>query len=555
MAKYTFRLDSFDINNTRARHNDTDYVAIGLKVGDKTFPSQVWGMGDLNNGHYPVGIAFENIDVYGASTPVTFNFQIVNSGHSNPSAIENALTQGALDLMSYGATALGDVVLPGTGSIWGWAGKAAGEWLAGIIFADCDGAVAIDQVAINGATLKAWTAQGIHSETRSYPGTDSPVGCGSNSEYNVTWSIERTSLPDAPSLPAVFGVSRSQDKLDIFVTDVKGQVLTAAWQPDFTDGWHGWWQILNGVAALGSPITAVCRSTNKLDIFSVGTDGGVYTAAWQPDFAEGWHGWWRILNGLTAPGSPITAVCRSTNKLDIFSVGTDGGVYTAAWQPDFTEGWHGWWRIGNIQVPLGSYISAVSRSQDKLDIFVTDVKGQVLSAAWQPDFTDGWHGWWQVLEGLAAPGSPITAVSRSTDKLDIFSVGTDGGVYTAAWEPDFTDGWHGWSRIGNIQVPLGSYIGTVSRSVDKLDIFATDIGGRVLTAAWQPDFTDGWHGWWQILGGLAAPGFPITAVCRSMDKLNVFSVGTDGGVYTAAWEPGFTDGWHGWWRIGDIMTR
>jgi hypothetical protein len=42
----------------------------------------------------------------------------------------------------------------------------------------------------------------------------------------------------------------------------------------------------------------------------------------------------------------------------------------------------------------------------------------------------------------------VTAVSRGTDKLDIFVVGTDGGVWTASWEPSFTDGWRGWRRIG-----------------------------------------------------------------------------------------------------------
>jgi hypothetical protein len=32
-------------------------------------------------------------------------------------------------------------------------------------------------------------------------------------------------------------------------------------------------------------VTAVLRSADKLDIFVTGTDGGVYTAVWQPDFA------------------------------------------------------------------------------------------------------------------------------------------------------------------------------------------------------------------------------------------------------------------------------
>jgi hypothetical protein len=38
----------------------------------------------------------------------------------------------------------------------------------------------------------------------------------------------------------------------------------------------------------------------------------------------------------------------------------------------------------------------------------------------------------------------ISAVSRSTDHLDIFAVGSHAAIETAAWEPDFTDGWRGW---------------------------------------------------------------------------------------------------------------
>ncbi len=44
-------------------------------------------------------------------------------------------------------------------------------------------------------------------------------------------------------------------------------------------------------------------------------------------------------------------------------------------------------------------------------------------------------------------------------------------------------------------------------------------------------------------------------ITRSEYKLNIFCAGTDGHVYTAAWEPSFTDGWHGWWKIKDMRLR
>jgi hypothetical protein len=355
--------------------------------------------------------------------------------------------------------------------------------------------------------------------------------------------------PRVPLKSQVEVVSRSKDKLDVFVTDNAGVTRTAAWEPTFTDWWHGWWELNGGRAKPGAPIHGVSRSTDKLDVFVIGTDTNVYTAAWEPANTDWWHGWWKLRNGIGAAGGHVTVVSRAPDKLDVFVVGTDRRVWTAAWQPSFTDWWHGWWPIGNIKVPPGSPIHAVSRSTDKLDIFVTDENGIVQTAAWEPSFTDGWHGWWQIQGGRAAPGAAVTAVSRSTDKLDVFVVGNDGRVWTAAWQPNFGS-WHGWWPIGNIHVPAGAPIHCVSRSADKLDIFATDNGGVIRTAAWEPAFTDGWHGWWELNGGRAAPGSPVTAVSRSKDKLDVFVVSNDQRVWTAAWEPTFTDWWHGWWPMG-----
>jgi hypothetical protein len=45
---------------------------------------------------------------------------------------------------------------------------------------------------------------------------------------------------------------------------------------------------------------------------------------------------------------------------------------------------------------------------------------------------------------LANWTSPVAAVSRNTDKLDIFATAANGVVQTAAWEPDFGADWHGW---------------------------------------------------------------------------------------------------------------
>src|SRR5271166_283617 len=172
-----------------------------------------------------------------------------------------------------------------------------------------------------------------------------------------------------------------------------------------------------------------------------------------------WGGWWAVQGGVAAPGTSVFGVSRSTDHLDIFCVGTDHGTYTAAWQPGFTS-WQGWWRVQGAVVAPNTSISAVSRSTDHLDIFCVGSDQRIYTAAWEPGFTS-WHGWWQVAGGVAAPGTSVFGVSRGPDKLDIFCIGTDMQVYTAAWEPGFAS-WRGWWPIGYFRAAPGTSVYTVS---------------------------------------------------------------------------------------------
>jgi hypothetical protein len=315
---------------------------------------------------------------------------------------------------------------------------------------------------------------------------------------------------------------------------------------------HFGWGLTSMRTTQPSACNVVSRNTDHLDVFVCDSGGTTLSAAWEPAMVDWWEGWWNLLGGRAAPGAQLTAVSRSPDHLDVFVVGTDGYAYTCAWDRD--QSWHGWWRIGDVVFPQGARIDAVSRSVDHLDIFATDAGGRIVTAAWEPAFADGWHGWWQIPGAHAQPGTPVTAVSRSADHLDVFVVGAEGGCMTAAWEPDFADGWHGWWRIGGSDFPQGAYVTAVSRSTDHLDVFATDANGAVVTAAWEP--SAGWQGWWQIQDGRAQPGAPVTAVSRSTDHLDVFVVGTDSVTYTAAWEPGSAGGWHGWWNLnGGVVEQ
>lgn len=346
------------------------------------------------------------------------------------------------------------------------------------------------------------------------------------------------------------------DRLDVFVTDSSGLVRGAAWQQNVLSGkWRDWWSILGGRGTNAAPVAAVARSVDKLDLFVAGTDGKTYSAAWDRNVTNGqWRGWWNILTGAIPVGGTISAVSRDPNKLDIFLVSNDGGVYTAAWDANVSSGqWRGWWRIQNLTAKPGSPVAVVARDANKLDVFVAGNDGKTYSAAWDANVANGqWRGWWNILTGAIPAGGTITAVSRHPQKLDIFLVSTDGGIYTAAWDANVANGqWRGWWRILNGVAAPGSPVAVVARDPNKLDVFVIGTDNGIYTAAWDANVAQGqWRGWWRILNGVAAPGSGVNAVSRDANKLDVFVIGTDRAVWTAAWDANVSNAqWRGWWRI------
>ena len=89
MSSYTFRLDQFHITNTRARHNDTDVLALCFKVGEREF-TYTKQLGDVNNGNHDVGFELPGLLIDDSRTPISLKYSLVNSGHDK-AGVEAAL--------------------------------------------------------------------------------------------------------------------------------------------------------------------------------------------------------------------------------------------------------------------------------------------------------------------------------------------------------------------------------------------------------------------------------------------------------------------------------
>jgi hypothetical protein len=211
MGLYTFTLEQFHIDNTRSRHEDTDSGAFALRVGNRTFPAQTFSAGDVNNGDHGVNLTFGPVPVADASLPVAISYQIYNGDTGNlqvslPSMSED-LGQQAVDYLTQGAeqgdpSDYTDFPDSGVGGDDGNLNWEDGSWIkvlqfiniGSILFPNCDGFVVIGTI---GKTKASWDqainqAGGItYRQTIRYPGSDSAAGCGSNSDYTVTWSVTR----------------------------------------------------------------------------------------------------------------------------------------------------------------------------------------------------------------------------------------------------------------------------------------------------------------------------------------------------------------------------
>ena len=106
-----------------------------------------------------------------------------------------------------------------------------------------------------------------------------------------------------------------------------------------------------------------------------------------------------------------------------------GGRQVADW-----SGIHDNWRgIGGF-FPAKAPISAVARTPNNLDLFITGNDGRVYTSWWSAGIDwSGIHDNWRGIGGFFPAGAPNNSVARSANNLDVFIVGNDGQVYTSWW--------------------------------------------------------------------------------------------------------------------------
>jgi uncharacterized membrane protein len=229
---FEFSVPSLTVNNTRALITDTDFATIAVAVlapdGTQiaTYGPTSKYLGDLGNGTtLNPYMSLMGIDVPDGGW-AAFTFVVINHGAwiGDDQALQ--------DLDVIGAAVLGAVV---QGAIlsknlnWVTAAIIAAAVLAAlagltVILADCDGTVVAGGMTIGKTELLEYAAQ-PREMTQDYPGTNSAIGCGANSDYTVTYYIGQT--PTMVAVPQVLGMMPGDAGLRIQAAGLHGVMETS----------------------------------------------------------------------------------------------------------------------------------------------------------------------------------------------------------------------------------------------------------------------------------------------------------------------------------------
>jgi PASTA domain len=208
---FEFSVPSLTVKNPRALFTDTDFatIAVAVLAPDGTQiaaygPTSKY-LGDLGKGTtLNPYMSLMGIDVPDGGW-AAFTFVVINHGAwiGDDQALQ--------DLDTIGAAVLGAVV---QGAIlshnlsWVSAAIIAAAVLTAlagltVILADCDGTVVAGGMTIGKTELLEYAVQPLEV-TQDYPGTDSAIGCGANSDYTVSYYIGQT--PTMVATPQVLGM-------------------------------------------------------------------------------------------------------------------------------------------------------------------------------------------------------------------------------------------------------------------------------------------------------------------------------------------------------------
>jgi hypothetical protein len=256
--------------------------------------------------------------------------------------------------------------------------------------------------------------------------------------------------------------SWGEGRIDVFARSTTNTLLRRFHVP--LDGWSASWEDRGkplGLNLTGDP-TAVSWGANRIDVFSLASDGQLWHIVWN---ANQWSAW----EPLSAPsvglvGSPDVASWGS-NRLDVFARGGDNKLWHRVWNGQ----WNAWENLCDSPHPscsITSDPSAVSWASNRIDVLARGTAPD--NHLYRKVFSAGWNQW----ENLCASPHPNCAITSGPDvaswaanRLDIFAAGAGNKMFHRVWTGT---AWGPWEDMGGF---LTADPGVVSWAGRRVDVF------------------------------------------------------------------------------------
>jgi Astacin (Peptidase family M12A) len=190
-------------------------------------------------------------------------------------------------------------------------------------------------------------------------------------------------------------------------------------------------------------------------------------------------------------------------------------------------------------VPDRSPIAALTRNDDHMELWVVDQNGVVRAA---PFFNGTWHTWFWLFGRTFPQRGHLAAVHRRENHMELWGVGTDGLLH-GIWFDGAT--WQKWYTLGAPNaggLPPGAPLAAWSRNENHLEVWVIGNDG-LLHGIWFDGNT--WQSWYTLGGRTFAQGAHLAVLGRDGNHMETWAVGTDGVLY-GIW---FNGSWQPWYSL------
>jgi Tc toxin complex TcA C-terminal TcB-binding domain len=364
--------------------------------------------------------------------------------------------------------------------------------------------------------------------------------------------FSRIGAAEAQPGTTIAAAAPSAERLDLFTVARDGGVHHAWWGPPFNSGqWNAWARLDNAFSVpAGSPVTVHVRPTIlELFVFGLGSDVQTRQGKITPTGLN-WLPWNSVpgVVGINAPPlrPGITTVSPLPGRLILLTLDKNGTPFAVRREPDQT--WSNWYALdstGTPTFPSSTSVPAVVNTGNVHAFLLGPWQhGDVQEKMGEPPHLSGDWNAWNALPAKPIPlHSPVTAIARSDLDIDLFVVADDGSIQGFGLHKFAASSAHvrdpDWFRIGTLTVPKRSPVAALARGPQHLDLFVVGKDGRIHHASWDGQANEGsWTEWVPI--SAADQTFParapITAIQRRPGHIDLFVVGYNGGICSAWWD-------------------